>query len=427
MQVKITHPTTTEANLTVITTQAELNAIKTHVIGHYQGKVKVPGFRAGNVPLTILEKHVDSNQLQTDFLEEGIQQLFSQAVTAHNLRPVGQPEISITKFVPFTTLEFEAKMPVISEVKLADYTKFKKDRPIIKLTAEDVNEVIESLRERLAERIDVDRAAKDGDQVYIDFKGVNAKGEPVNGADGKDYPLVLGSNSFIPGFEDSVVGMKANDEKTFTLTFPADYGVKALANKKVTFTVNVSKVQAIKKPKVDDTFAVKVGPFKDLKDLKTDIKTQVTAERQRESDAKFQSELVDEIAAKSKVDIPKLLIDDQIERMEQDERQNLTYRGQTWEEHLAEEGVTAEEHREQKREAAAQRVKASLVLAEIADAEGLKVSDDELSVRLQILKQQYQDPQMQAELNKPEAQRDIAGRILTEKTLDKLAEYASKK
>lgn len=426
MQVKISHPTTTEAVVTVIATEKELQAIKTHVIGHYQGRIKVPGFRSGNVPPAILEKHLDPNALQTDFLEEGIQQLFSQAVDAHKLRPVGQPEISITKFVPYSTLEFEAKMPVVGEVKLADYKKIKKARPLVKLTAADVNDVLESLRERAADHTDVDRAAKAGDQVWIDFKGTDTKGEPVTGADGKDYPLILGSNTFIPGFEDNLLGMKANEEKSFTLTFPKDYGVKALANKKVTFAVTVTKVQAVKKPKLDDEFATKVGPFKDLAELKADIKQQVTVERQREADAQYQSELVEDIAKKSTLDVPKVLVEEQIDRMEQDERQNLMYRGQTWEDHLREEKVTAEEHREQKREQATIRVKASLVLAEIAEAEDLTVSEDELEVRMQILKQQYQDPQMQAELAKPETRRDIASRILTEKTLDKVTQYSDK-
>ncbi len=426
MQVKISHPTNTEAVVTVIATEDELQAIKKHVLGHYQGRIKVPGFRSNNIPPAILEKNIDPNALQTDFLEEGIQQLFSQAVEAHKLRPVGQPEINISKFVPYTTLEFEAKLPVIGEVKLADYKKIKKAHPEVKLTAADVNEVLESLRVRAAEHVDVDRAAKADDQVWIDFKGTNAEGEPVNGADGRDYPLVLGSNTFIPGFEDNVIGMKANQEKTFTLTFPKDYGVKTLANKKVTFAVTVTKVQEVKKPKLDDTFASTVGPFKDLAELKADIKKQVSLERQREADAQYQSELVEEIAKKSSLDVPKILVDNQIDRMEQDERQNLMYRGQTWEDHLKEEGVTAEEHREQKREQAELRVKASLILAEIAEAEGLGVTEDELDVRMQILKQQYQDPQMQAELAKPETRRDIASRILTEKTLDKLTEYATK-
>jgi trigger factor len=132
------------------------------------------------------------------------------------------------------------------------------------------------------------------------------------------------------------------------------------------------------------------------------------------------------IAAKSTLDIPANLIDEQIERIEQEERQNLMYRGQTWEEHLKEEGVTADEHKEQKRPAAEERVKISLILAEIADREGLTVTDKELQERLELYRAQYQDPQMQAELNNPQAKTEIASRILTEKTLAKLTSYANK-
>ncbi len=426
MQVKITHTNDNEAVVTIIATEPEIQAIKEHVLGHFQGQVKVPGFREGNVPAAVLEKHVDPNALQTEFLQEGIEQLYSQALQAHKVRPVDRPEISIKKFVPFTELEFDAKVPVVGEVKLADYKKVKKAKPSVSVTAEDVKEVVKSLQQRLAEKVDVDRPAKNGDQVWIDFKGVDAKGEAVKGADAKDYPLVLGSNSFIPGFEDNLTGMAANEKKEFKLKFPKDYGVKALANKDVTFTVTVSKVQEVKEPKADDDFASKAGPFQTLAELKADIKKQVSLEREREADSKYRSELVEELANKSQLSVPKVLVEDQMDRMEEEERQNLTYRGQTWEEHLAEEGLSAEEHREQKREQAELRVKASLVLAEVAEAEGIVVTPQELEVRLQLLKGQYQDPQMRTELDKPEAQRDIASRLLTEKTLDRLSEYAQK-
>lgn len=426
MQVKVSHPSKTEAVVTVVATEPELQNIKEHVLGHFQNQVKVPGFRDGKVPANILEKNVDQERLQSQFLEEAIEQLYSQALQAQKLRPVNRPEIAIKKFVPFTTLEFEATMPVVGEIKLADYKKVKKAKPKVTLTAKDVDEVIASLRTRAAEKKDVDRAAKDGDQVYIDFKGVNAKGEPVNGADGKDYPLILGSKAFIPGFEENLVGLTANEEKTFTLKFPKDYGVKALANKDVTFTVSVTKVQEVQEPKVDDEFAGKVGPFKTVAELKADIKKQLTIERQQQADRAYENELIQEISNKSSLSVPKVLVDEQIERMEQEERQNLTYRGQTWQEHLDEEGVTEDQHKEQKRPQAEERIKASLVMAEIAELEGLEVTADELDIRMQLLKGQYQDPEMQAELDKPEARRDIAGRILTEKTLEKVVSYATK-
>lgn len=426
MQVKISHPSTTQAVVEVIATEAELKNIKQHALGHFQGRVKVPGFREGKVPANVLEKHVDSDSLQTEFLEEGIQQLYSQALQAHKLRPVDRPEIAIKKFVPFTTLEFEATVPVVGEVKLTDYKKVKMAKQVVKLTAKDIDDVLVSLQNQMAEKKDVDRAAKDSDQVYIDFKGVDAQGHAVNGAEGKDYPLTIGSKAFIPGFEENLIGMKANGEKSFTLAFPKDYSVKALASKKVTFTVTLSKVQEVIKPKVDDTFAAKVGPFKTVAELKADIKKQVGIERQKEADRAYENNLIQEISNKSTISVPEVLVNNQIDRMEQEERQNLTYRGQTWQEHLVEEGVTEPEHKEQKRPQATERIKASLVMAEIAEIEGLEVTPEELEIRMQQLKAQYKDPAMQADLDKPEARRDIAGQILTEKTLNRLVGYATK-
>lgn len=426
MQVKVSHPTKTEAVITIIAADVELKNIKEHVLGHFQGSVKVPGFREVKIPANVLQKHIDPETLQSKFLEEAIEQLYTQALQAQKLRPVDRPQIAIKKFVPFTTLEFEATVPVVGEIKLPDYKKIKKTRPKVTLTAKDVDEVIASLRARAAEKSDVDRAANDGDQVYIDFKGVDANGKPVSGADGKDYPLLLGSKAFIPGFEENLVGLKANAEKTFTLKFPKDYGVKALAGKDVTFTVNVTKVQEVKEPKVDDEFAAKIGPFKTVAELKADIKKQLAVERQQQADRAYENELIQVISDKSTVDVPKILVDDQIERMEQEERQNLTYRGQTWQEHLDEEGVDAQQHKEQKRPQAEERIKASLVMAEIAEQEGLEVTPEELDIRMQLLKGQYQDPAMQAELDKPDARRDVAGRILTEKTVEKVVGYATK-
>ncbi len=427
MQVKTSHPNKTEAVVTVIAAPAEMKTIKDNLLASYKGKVKVPGFREGNVPAAVLEKHVDPNMLQTDFLEAALQQLYAQAVRSQQLRPVDSPEISIKKFVPFNTLEFEATVAVVGDLKLTDYKKIKIVRKSVSITAKDIEDVIKSLQERVAEKKDVDRPAKDGDQVWIDFAGTDAKGAPVNGADGKDYPLQLGSKKFIPGFEDNIIGMKANQDKTFTLKFPADYGVKALANKKVTFKVTVTKVQQVINPKVDDAFAAKIGPFKAVAELKADIKKQLTIERQKEDDRAYESQIIEAISAKSTMVIPAVLIDNQLDRMEQEERQNLTYRGQTWEEHLAEEAVTAEKHRETKRPEAEARIKASLLLAEIAEAEQLEVMPEELEIRMQALKSQYKDPQMLAELDKPENRRDIAGRILTEKTLQRLTGYAAEK
>ncbi len=427
MQVKSSYPSDTEAVMAVVANSDELKAILDHTLSHFRETVKVPGFRAGKVPAEVLIKHIDQAHLQSRFLEEAVEQLYPQAVQGQKLRPVSNPEISVKKFVPFNTLEFEATMPVVGKIKLGDYKKVKKTKPKVAITAKDITEVLDSLITRASDRTDVDRPAKDGDQVYIDFKGTDAKGKPVSGADGKDYPLVLGSKTFIPGFEEKLVGLSANDEKTFTLKFPKDYGVKALASKDVTFAVQVTKVQELKEPKLDDAFAAKIGPFKTLAELKADIKKQLSVERQGQADRAYENDLIKAISDKSTVSLPKVLVDQQIERIEEEEKRNIAYRGQTWREHLDEEGVDEEQHKEQKRPAAEDQLKASIVMAEIADLEGLEVTPQEVDLRIQLLKGQYQDPQMQAELDKPEARRDVAGRILSEKTIEKIVGYATKK
>jgi len=427
MQVKRSNISDTEVTLTVVAKLEELKAIKDHVLTHFQAKVKLAGFREGKAPLSLVEKNVDQTALQSEFLEEAINQLYPQVIRSENLRPVAQPEINLTKFVPFTTLEFDAKVTVIGDIKLPDYKKMKATPPKVTVAAKDVDDVIKSLRQRAAEKKDVDRAAKIGDQSWIDFSGTDSKGQPIKGADGKDYPLLLGSNTFIPGFEDNLLGLKAGDEKTFTLTFPKDYGVKALASKKVTFKVSVTKVQELVEPTADDDFAAKVGPFKSLQELKTDIKKQLQTEREQQASLEFESDLVRKITEKTKLSVPKVLVDDQVERMVQDERQNIVYRGQTWEEFLEANGLTEEQYREQKGPIAEERVKASLVLAEIAEAEKLDVTPQELDTRISALKDRYKDAAMQTELDKPENRRDIASRLLTEKTVAKLVSYTATK
>jgi trigger factor len=329
--------------------------------------------------------------------------------------------------VPFTELEFVVTVDVIGEINLGDYKKLKLEKPKTEVTADDIKDVIKSLQTRMAEKKDISRAAKTGDQVWIDFVGVDAKGQPVQGADGKDYPLVLGSNTFIPGFEPELVGLSAGEQKTFPVTFPKDYQVGALAGKEVNFTVTVTKVQEVIEPKADDEFAAKAGPFKTMAELKADIKKQLKQERENQAQREFENTLVRELAAQSTVEAPESLIEEQIDRIESEEKQNLVYKGQTWEEHLKSEGVTAEQHREQKRAAATERVKMGLVLSAVAEAENLSVTPEELEIRLQILKGQYQDQQMQTELDKPENRQEIASRILTEKTLAKLTGYATTK
>lgn len=427
MQVTRKNTSDTKTVLTINASEARLDPIKQKVLQKLSGQVKVAGFREGKVPLNMVEKHADPQLLQSEFIDEAINQLYIEAAQAEKLRPVDRPQVTLKKFVPFTSLEFEAEVEILGTVKLPDYKTIKKTRKTVSITDKDISEVLENLKTRVAETKEVKREAKNGDKVWIDFKGTDAKGEPIKGADGKDYPLLLGSDTFIPGFEKNLVGIKPGESREFMLAFPKDYGVKALASKKVTFKVDAKKIEEVTDPKLDDAFAVKVGPFKSLSELKSDIKKQLTIERQGQAEQEFEAEIVREIASKSKLNIPQVLIDEQIERLMQDLRQNLAYRGQTFPEFLEQEGKTEEQFKTEVLTPDAElRVKTGLVLAEIASEEKLDITPEELDTRMQALKTQYTDKAMQEQLETPEAKRDIASRMLTEKTIKKLVAYTEK-
>ncbi len=426
MRVARTDLTGTAVRLEIAAGRADLKPIMEPVLKKLATNVRVPGFRAGRAPNSLVAKQVDQSILQTEFLDKAINELYVAAVTKEKLRPAASPTVTLSKFVPFETLEFRVEVETIGEVKLPDYKNIKVVKPEAGVTAKDVADVIKQLQAREAQRQVVLSAAKNGDEAVIDFKGVDAATKkPIAGAEGKDYPLLLGSGVFIPGFEPEVVGLKPGGQKTFTLTFPKDYSVAALQNRAVSFEVKLKKLHELVAPALDDKFALAIGPFKTLADLKADIKKQLKTEREREAQGAFENELVTKITEKAEIYVPKSLVDEQLAAMEEEEKRNLAYRGQTWPEHLMQEGVSEQQHQERNRPVAEQQVKIGLVLSEIAEKEKITVTPEELEIRIQFLKNQYKDPQMQAELAKPEARRDIMSRLLTEKTLAKLKTYVS--
>ncbi|HSX33982.1 MAG TPA: trigger factor [Candidatus Saccharimonadales bacterium] len=428
MQITKKKLSATKVQLTLVADAPELQKAKDAVLRELGADLKIQGFRDGKAPQAIIEKHLDPTRLQSEFLDHVVNKLYVAALDQEKLRPVEQPQIKLTKFVPFDTVEVDAEVEVVGDITLPDYKKTKLAKEKVSVTAKDVDAVIADLRRREAERKEVTRAAKNGDQVTLDFAGVDAKTkEPIAGADGKDYPLTLGSNTFIPGFEPEVVGLKAGEQKTFTVTFPKDYGAKELQNRKVSFTVTIKKVDELVEPALDDALAVKIGPFKTVQELKDDIKKELVARAEQDTEQKYADDLITKLAEKTKVAIPAVLIDEQIDRLEKDQRQNLLYRGQTWQEYLETEGLTDKTYREKQRPAAELRVKAGLMLSAVAEAENISITQQEFSAYLQALKARYTDAQMQAELAKPEAQRELASRLLTEKTVAKLTGYASSK
>lgn len=428
MQVKSEYQSPTRLKLQITAGDDQLKSAKQEAMAKIaRSGVRVAGFRPGKAPASLIERQIDPEVLAKEFLDVAVNKLYVAAVSQAKVRPVEQPEVEVSKFVSFTTLEIKVDVEVIGQIKLPDYKNLNVKREAVKVTAEDISKVLSQLQIREADKKPVTRPAKIGDEVMMDFEGVDAfNKQPINGGSGKDYPIILGSGEFIPGFEPELVGIKPGENRTFTLTFPKDYGIAALQDRQVTFEVKAVKVQELKQPKLDDVFAAKVGPFKNLGELKSDIKKQLAAEKAQAAQNAFEQVLIDKVSAGTKIAIPDILINEQLDQTEATERQNLTYRGQTWQEHLAAEGVTAAQHRDRHRGQAEGQVKAGLALSAIAEAEGLDISPEELDIRIKSLKSQYSDPTMRAELDKPANRREILGRLLTEKTLAKLVEFSAK-
>ena len=426
MQVIRKNISETKVKLTISLGVEELTHAKTHELQEQAKKVKVSGFRQGKAPLSVVEKQLDQNQLQASIINHAVNDFYGQAVEEADLRTLSQPQIEIGKFVPYTELEFTAEVEFMPEIKLGDYTKIKKTKPKVSVTAKDIDEVLENLRTRSAVKEDSDKPAKEGDEVTVDFEGKDKDGKPIAGASGKDYPLTLGTKTFIPGFEEGLVGVKKGEEKELNLTFPKDYHAKNLAGAKVTFLVQVKNIQALTLPELDDKFAASVGAFSTLADLKKDIKSQLTEQKESEQTNQIKDEIVEELVKKSTLVLPEILVNDQLAMLEHDFNQNLIYRGITKAEYLKQENFKDEEAWKQKelKPQAERRVSVGMVLAEVAEKEKLTVTEEELAERISLYKQQYQ--QSAAQFDTPEMRREVISRILTEKTVDRLFDLAVK-
>ena len=427
MKTTVTHESDTRVKVVVAADHAELAAAEQVALKRLAKTVKVNGFRTGHVPLEIVKKHADLNALAQETLDAALNRAVAEAFLNNNLQVLARPEVEIKKYVPGELLEFTAEADVLPEVKLGDYKKLKAKKAAVNVDKKEIDEVIERIQKGLSEKKEVKRAAKIGDETVIDFVG-KKDGEAFQGGTGKDYPLVLGSNSFIPGFEDALVGLKAGDTKDVKLAFPKDYHVKDLAGQDVVFEVTVKKVNSVKLPALDDKFAAKAGPFTSMDDLRKDIKAEITAQAERRAKDDLKDELVKQLVAKSVVSVPSVLRDDQIRSLEQDLRQNLMYRGRTLEQYFEEKGYADRDAwvKAEANDAADARIKAGLVLAQLSKELKIEATADELAAHINAYKQQYaNNPKMAKHFDKPEAQREVANRLITEKTIDKLVELNS--
>lgn len=415
----------TTVTATIVVDETEFTAAKDAAVKQLAKSVKVQGFRKGKVPAKVAEKNIDPATLASEATEYAINRALNDVIALEDLRVLDQPKVDVKKLVPFTTLEFTAVIDVLPEIKLGNYKKLTAKKQPVKVEKSEIDEVIERMRGGFAEREAVEREAKDGDEVIMSFNGRDEQGAEIEGAKGDDYPLTLGSNSFIPGFEEQIVGHKAGEMFDIDVTFPSDYHAEHLKGTKVRFAIDLKKVNEVKLPPVDDAFAKKSGPFNTAKELLDDIKRELTAQKDRQVMDQLKDDLLGELVEKSKVPAPELLVDDQVGAIERDLMQNLMYRGQSLDNYIESRGYKDRDELIAKdlRPMAERRVQSGLVLAELSKIEHIDISKEELEAEL--TKRKTEAPAMAEQLDSPEARRDLANRVITEKTIERLVELNS--
>jgi len=429
MKTLVEHVSPTKVKLTITLGKEELDAAEQVALSKLAREIKVPGFRKGKVPASVAAKNVDPNLLAQQTADDALSKAVAEAFLAENIQALDRPEVELKKFVPGQEMEFTAESEVLPKVKLGDYKKLNVTKEAVKVAATDVNEILERMRDGMSEKTEVERAAKTGDEVTIDFIG-KKDGVTFDGGTAEGYELKLGSNSFIPGFEEGIVGKKIGETFDLKLSFPHDYHVADLADANVTFTTTLQKVKELSKPELNDEFAKKADSrLTTLKELKDDIKSELTTQKEREAENKLKDTLVEKLIDVSDIPVPQTLVDDQVRSIEQDMTQNLMYQGLTIEQYIANKGFKDRDdwRAEEVAPAAEKRVKAGLALAELSKVEKIEATADELAEHINLYKQQYaNNPDMAKRFDEPEAQRDIANRLITEKTVDRLVELNTK-
>ncbi len=420
MKTKVKRLSDSQIEITVTLDGKDLSGFEEKALERLAKEVSVTGFRKGKVPTDVAKKFIPENDLNATTADIAIRETVITAFMENSRQPLALPGANVTKYVPHDILEYTATAEVLPEVKLGDYKKLGVKYEPAKVTAKDIDGVLDNLATSFAEKKVTKRAAKLGDEVIIDFVGKKG-GEVFDGGSAKDYRLTLGSNTFIPGFEDGVVGHEPGDKFELALTFPKDYGVKDLAGAKTTFEVLLKQINEVIKPEIDDALAKKCGPFDDLKALKEDIKKNLTAQTEHQNLEKYKNDLVEALVKKSKVTAPEILIRDQLRMIRDDITRNAASMGLDFDKYIERAGETPESWEKKARTMAESRVKGSLILQNLALAEKISVSDDEVAAKIAELRDVYKkSPEALKSLKDPNVRGDIYNRMIIEKTLDYL-------
>ena len=426
MKTKLKNISDVKVELTISLGVEELKAAEQVALTKLAKEVKIEGFRKGKAPLEMVAAQVDPNSLNQETLENALSKSIAEAFLKEKVQAINRPEVDVKKFIPGTELEFTATTEIMPKVELGDYKKLGVKKEAAKVSKKEVKETIDRILKNFAEKKKVEREAKNGDEVIIDFLG-KKDGVAFDGGKAEKFPLELGSKSFIPGFEEGLIGKKAGDELSLDLEFPKDYHAKDLAGAKVVFEVKIHEVRENVEPEINKEFLSKLGDFKTKEEFEKQIEEDLKTQKQAEADEKFKDELVKKLAEVSKVPVPEILLEDQKRSIEMDMQQNLMYSGLSLEDYLERMGKTREEWLEKDvKEAAEMRVKSGLALAELSKVEKVKSDTKELDARITQLKEQYgNSKEVQKQLSSDDVRRNLANQILTEKTIDLLVKFNS--
>lgn len=405
--------------LTIETSAEEFEAAVNKAYLKMRGKINVPGFRVGKAPRKIIEKMYGAEVFYEEAVNIILPDAYEAAVKEQELEVVGYPQVELESCTKDGVV-FKCTVAVYPEVKLGQYKGLEAPKAEVKVVAADVNARLKEMADRNSRLVSVERAVKKGDTADIDFEGFD-NGVAFDGGKGENFDLEIGSGSFVPGFEDQLIGMKAGEEKDIDITFPENY-TPELAGKPVVFHVKVNEVKEKQVPAIDDEFAKDVSEFDTLKDLKADIKKKLTAERTESAQRAFEDVLMAKVAEGIETDIPEEMVELQAERMMEQFKQQLASQGIPFDQYLKMTNTAEADFRKQAQGPAADQVKMDLAVEAIIKAEGLEASDEDVESEMKSVAEKYgMDLDTVKKYLRPE---DVKEQVIREKVVKLVADNA---
>ncbi len=377
------------AKLTIEVAAEDLEKAMQNAYQKAKGRISIPGFRKGKAPRKMIEQMYGKGVFLEDAVNALIPEHYSKALAECELEIVSQPTIDITQAEPGKALIFTAEVATKPEVTLGDYKGVEVPKTEINVTDEDVDAEIKKEQEKNSRTINVeDRGAQLQDVVTIDFEG-SVDGVPFDGGQATEYPLTLGSNTFIPGFEDQLVGAKVGDDVDVKVTFPEKYQAKELAGKEAIFKCAVKKIEAKELPELDDDFAKDVSEFDTLAEYKEHVKTNLVERKENEAKRAKEDAAVDKAIENAQMDIPEAMLQTQCRQMLDDFSRRMQSQGLSMDQYFQFTGMTAEKMMEDMKPQALKRIQTRLVLEKVAEVENIQPTEEEVNEEISKMAEAY--------------------------------------